>query len=205
MGALALLAGGAASLAAQAPRTSASHALRVSANFPLLELARDSLRTVSLGATPALGVALLPTRGPLQRVLLDAAPAMLRVDPGNGCTQLNGYTCESQALYGLTLSAAAETGARARLGQARLLYAVAGPALRLSAYVAQPTCAPDALPCNAANHYGSAKVGIGAHAAVGMRRLAPGRHLSTEAAATLVTYPGARTQLDVGVTVAFPF
>ena len=193
------------SLAAQAPRAGYTRALRVSANFPGRELARDSLRAVSLGATPVLGVALLPARGPLQRILLDAAPAMLSVDGGNGCTQLNGYTCESEALYGVTLSVVAETGARTRVGRARLLYAMAGPALRFSGYVAHPVCTPDAPLCNAANQFGGTNVGLGAHAALGLRRLGSGRHLSSEAAATLVTYPGARTQLDLGVTVAFPF
>ena len=202
---LCIFSGKAVTLAAQAPQATFTHALRVSANLPLRGLARDSLRTVSLGATPALGVAILPPRGPLRRLLLDAAPAMLRVDPGSGCTEFNGYTCESQAVYGLTLSAAAETGARTRLGAERLLYVVAGPALRFHGYFARPDCTPDELPCTEADRYSSARAGIGAHAALGLRRLGTGRHLSTEAAATLLTYSGARTQLDLGVTVAFPF
>lgn len=188
---------------AQGPRSEPPHALRVGGLFPIAALADGAVRA-SYGSVISFGLVGLPRHGPVSRLLLDGAPAVLRVDPDRNQCPL-GSDCTPDTSYGIVLAGAVEAGIRRPVGENLVAYATLGPAAKVYGIRDPGECAALDVSCVAAGRYTGPKGGAGAHASVGIQPPGAGRHLSAETGAWYTTYPHARPQLDLAVAFSFRF
>jgi hypothetical protein len=175
----------------------------VGAFFPVSDLADGAVRS-SFAPALSFGLVLLPHAGPLARLLVDAGPAVLRVDPDRRQCPL-GADCTSETSYGIVLSAAAEAGVRHAIGPGLVAYATLGPAGKLYLFRGHVSCQADDISCPPTIKYTAPAAGPGARASIGVQPPGAGRHLSAEAGALYSGYPGGRAQLDLTANFAFRF